>query len=171
MFIKVFPELSDVSKTLTCACHKEQFERWNGSIYENIICLSLSFYRFKIKLIKVCLYVLKFPYCSQKNIRLFLEVLDQWHVSMSVWMSVFWNFFKTFLFPTPCVDCSWKQQLCAVEVCRTPQWNWNWCLLFCLFFPFKKNCCAEPRIVSLVVSLLWLLAKAGFSAWNILLGD
>lgn len=38
------------------------------------------------------------------------------------------------------------------------------------FFP-KKNCCAEPRIVLLVVSVLWLLAKTGFSAWNILLGD
>lgn len=39
------------------------------------------------------------------------------------------------------------------------------------FFPFQKNCCAEPRIVLLVVSLLWLLAKTVFSAWNILLGD
>lgn len=81
-----------------------------------------------------------------------LKIFDQWHVCMSVWMCVSWIFLKTFLFPTVCVDGSWKQQLCAVEVCRTPQWNWNWWLLFCLFFPFQKNCCAEPRIVLLVVN-------------------
>lgn len=70
--------------------------------------------------------------------------------------------------------------LCAVEVCRTPQWKWYWWLLFFpLFFPFQKNKnkkknptrCAELRIVLPVVILLWLLAKAVFSAWNISLHD
>lgn len=57
-------------------------------------------------------------------------------VSVYICVSVL-DFFKTSLFATLCGGQ--LNLLCAVEVCRTPQWNWNWWLLFCLFFSIPKK--------------------------------
>lgn len=103
-----------------------------------------------------------------KNIILLVKMFDRWNVCMSV--CVFWTFLRP-LFSQLRVEGSWICFLLLRFVEHHNEIEIGDFFSAFFFFPFQKNCCAEPRIVLLVVTLLWLLAKAMFWAWNILRDD